>query len=274
MIFISRVFPLEERSGLNLKGEINTECIAHVTDRIEMNEFAKFHFNFWNLRNIFYKPIEALSNWELVKDSIFDVFKYFRSTPTCFTEDTKYSKCINSISIFKFELKNTSFRIQFLLELLIFLNELLQFLAKGKSVMALSKTEEPKTISDDQLQYINNFIVDCRANLNNIIPSKSKLRNDFIDDIILQENSYSIWKSNSCPPPPNHSKCDIQKRSKYIYDFTRFSSFEENKSEENDEKHIAEIPSLEDHLNILKEQLDPDECVEEEYRVSNSEVFE
>lgn len=271
MTFVSRVFPLEERSGLNLKGEINTDCMVNVSDRIEMNEFEKNYFNFWNLHNIFYKPNEALSNWELVKESISDVLKYFRSAPTCFTEDTKYSKCINSISIFKFELKNTNFRIQILLELLIFLNALLQFAADGRIVMALSKTEEAKTISDDQVQHINNFIVDCRNNLNNIIPSK--LGHDFIDDIILQENNYSIWKSNSCPPPPNHSRCDIQKKTKYNYDFTRFSSFEEKKSDMNDEKNTIEIPSLEDHLNILKEQLDPDECVEEEYRVSHSEVF-
>ena len=100
MIFISKVFPLDERSGLNLKGEINTESIIQIPNNIDLNDFEKFHFNFWNLHNIIYAPIEAVSSWDSVKESIAEVLNYFESNPTFYKEDIKQSKYINSITIF------------------------------------------------------------------------------------------------------------------------------------------------------------------------------
>lgn len=59
-VFLANVFPLSERSGVNLKGLFHTENVTTYDTDVEMqseNRFDEIYKDFWNLQTWFSQPV-------------------------------------------------------------------------------------------------------------------------------------------------------------------------------------------------------------------------
>lgn len=70
LLFLSKVFPSGERSGVNLRGDINVDNVTTM-EYVQFEESLDHFFRlFWRLQFFFYHPIQASisENWLLVKN--------------------------------------------------------------------------------------------------------------------------------------------------------------------------------------------------------------
>jgi THO complex subunit 1 len=60
-VFLANVFPLSERSGVNLKGLFHTENVTTFDEDVEMqdekNKFGELYREFWGLQTWFSQPV-------------------------------------------------------------------------------------------------------------------------------------------------------------------------------------------------------------------------
>jgi hypothetical protein len=70
-VFLANVFPLSERSGVNLKGLFHTENVTTFDEDVEMqdekNKFDEMYRDFWSLQTWFSQPVLLFDSKEFAK---------------------------------------------------------------------------------------------------------------------------------------------------------------------------------------------------------------
>lgn len=77
LLLISKAFPSNERSGVNLRGDLNLDNITPIDENISNSVDASLYSAFWRLQFFMYHPIQALisENWTTTKAvSFFTLF--------------------------------------------------------------------------------------------------------------------------------------------------------------------------------------------------------
>lgn len=64
LIILSKLFPLGERSGVNLRGDLNTENITAIEYEDASELSSDFYAQFWKLQEHLLQPVKVIqSNW-------------------------------------------------------------------------------------------------------------------------------------------------------------------------------------------------------------------
>lgn len=69
LIYLSRVFPSGERSGVNLRGDLNVDNTTTIDTVDHPDGVDAFYTAFWKMQYYMYHPIQALmsENWGTLK---------------------------------------------------------------------------------------------------------------------------------------------------------------------------------------------------------------
>lgn len=139
LIFLARLQPLSDRSGLNVQAAFNTANVTAVEDvqegATDSNGDAidkEFYQRFWGLQMVFQHPVEAMlpGPWAKAVASLkavaaeFDKLKLSASAPGAPdpTRPLPAVKYLSSSKLMRLQLQDAGFRRQFLVQALIFLH--------------------------------------------------------------------------------------------------------------------------------------------------------
>jgi len=187
-------------------------------------------------------------------------------------QETYFTKYLTSSKLLKLELRDVNFRIQILIQILILIQTLEiptkptdQLNEKQKIVLS-----ELKTRTKDLLEQTPN--------------GKEFTKN--ITNIIQRELNWITWKRDGCKPyekqilskgnKRKQMESHEQSETKHIKMGNPYLSRLWNIDVGNDvmmQKDRVQMPSLQEFLKPLEEQVAPDSGIEEEYKLKNNKVY-
>lgn len=168
LIVLAKLFPLSERSGLNIVSEFNSENTSiHNGDDSEKDAAAddghlkvsvNLHRNFWSLQDFFRQPTLCYdeNNWrQMTKCSseVLNVFSSFKLDEQAVLSKSQpyFAKYLTSRRLFQLELSDSNFRRCILIQFLIMFQYLKaivrfklekHFLSENQAQWVREKTEE------------------------------------------------------------------------------------------------------------------------------------
>ena len=305
LMLLSHMYPLGERSGVNLLGSFNTsngtaldEAAAGaeaVTDREGERVNTKLYRDVWGLQEYFCKPSLVLAGggagWKAVADKVDRVLKEFADhplgkgadTPGPNVDDTDSAKYLTNCRLLKLQLQDVLFRRQLLLQTLI----LLEF-CRGPRRDDKEKLR-PKQL--EELERLHKRTVGVLQATKKDGPAFAET----VAQILEREKLWIAWKKESCPPlekayaeeevkvPKNmvKKKRKAPARSSFMQHAVKlghpdldqlWNICEDNTSCLNYEDQ-GMVPSVRDYLNPVIDQADPEDMIEEAYKVKNDKVY-
>ncbi len=310
LLFISKAFPSGERSGANLRGDINTENVTPIEgdqgDSPEGFDYP-FYVSFWRLQFFMYHPVQALlsDNWGVIRKCLTDLFETFERTK-CLRSAVSgggeppqgeyhgalslqlYPKFLSDTRIFSLQLSDPNFRQVIIVQVAIFLQHLLAYSESEKNRPPSTRSLTVSLLSKDQELWITEFNRKILAQASLSLES-GKSFYEQLRWILKCERNWMEWKSSSCPPferDPEESFAILQAHREVFYNETelfdpqnlgsdelnRLWSHSNSKGSSSNSSTFSK-PSLREFFEALVEQLDPQSGVEEEYRLSRDEIF-
>lgn len=233
LIFLSSVFPLCDRSGVNQKGDFNvenhTEFEAQQVDLSAMDVVEDpnrandaLYNDFWSLQQYFSDPLKLLesSQFEILKSKIgivFDKFeglqaendkvnnssrrRYKESKPVARAPNNShhfFAKYLTSRNLFELELNDPFFRRQFLLQFLIVSHFISQCVSADPSLQGPNKSVQysPK-LSRSQEDWLLAAKTRSTKIMEKISP-QSKLFAKLVSTSMSHDKNWVGWKAESC----------------------------------------------------------------------------
>lgn len=169
-LFLSRLFPYGERSGMNLRGELNISNVTFIepiqssadSEMIYSLESVvscvekkssdalpySFYKDFWRLQSDFLHPIQTLQpqNWKKTISTMNLIFSLFENLRSVHMQDQKLissqsPKHMSSQKLLTLQLTDDIFRQTFLIQSFIFCHHILTFSAKNQLKFGSTKTD-------------------------------------------------------------------------------------------------------------------------------------
>uniref|UniRef100_A0A8C4Q391 THO complex 1 n=1 Tax=Eptatretus burgeri TaxID=7764 RepID=A0A8C4Q391_EPTBU len=328
-LFLARLFPLSEKSGLNLQSQFNLENVTVFNTReqestlcnkmleekedgmereegemgdddgqlsslpIDYNLYRKF----WSLQDYFRNPAQcyekvAWKTFQRFSDEVLQVFTSYKlddlqaskrkqgeSRPS--TDHVYFAKFLTSEKLMDLQLSDCNFRRHVLLQHLI-LFQYLKGSVKFKSSQLVLTNEQTLWI-DDTTTKVYQLLRET--------PQDGEKFAQAVEHILAREENWIVWKNEGCPSfvreRPSDSKSprvfrrrqtpeDFFSRSgnkKYLMgseELTRLWNICPDNMEACKAENREFLPSLEEFFEEAIEQAEPDNMVEEEYRVLNN----
>ncbi|XP_055490152.1 THO complex subunit 1 isoform X2 [Leucoraja erinacea] len=333
-LFLARLFPLSEKSGLNLQSQFNLENITvfntneqdstlglkHTEDKedgmeveegetgdeeppstcsvpIDYNLYRKF----WSLQDFFRNPLQCYEKifWKTFlkhSDEVLDVFRSYKLDDMQASkkkqEELKppgdahvyFAKFLTSEKLMDLQLNDSNFRRHILLQYLI----LFQYL-KGQVKFKSSYC----VLTDEQSLWIEDTTKAVYQLLKETPPDGDKFSR-MVEHILHSEDNWIAWKNEGCPsfvkerPPESKIPKPARKRpapeeffgrgpNKKVLmgneELTRLWNLCPDNMEACKSESREFMPSLEEFFDDAIEQADPENMVEEEYKVVNNSNY-
>ncbi|ORY79821.1 THO complex subunit 1 transcription elongation factor-domain-containing protein [Protomyces lactucae-debilis] len=210
LVFLSAVFPLSERSAVNLRGEFNTDNVTIYEKDDEALENPTFYAVFWSLQGYFCNPSALLvpgklnaflSSMDLTMATFDKLLEPFResdytATKSADTHDFFTPKFLTSRELLDLELSDITFRKHICTQALIVIGFLFSFSAdipitnkSFQSTFALQKEDaERLTALQDR---VRKYILALPAGIKFLAS---------VDALMKSDQQWLKWKSISCPP--------------------------------------------------------------------------
>ncbi|KAL4250311.1 hypothetical protein ABKN59_003143 [Abortiporus biennis] len=268
LTFLSRVFPLGERSGVNLRGEygpawegpgvfgeygkaevqvqpvkeetkeedakmqVDEEKPEGESEKQEEEQKDDFYNTFWSLQYPFSRPtmFAQPQTFGQFKDAVNKVLPVIKEAtakeralmgsktslsststkrkrePDGITEaagkDYFFAKYLTSPELLDLEISDTHFRRQFLFQLLILLNHLLQFTKTLKAEWASTKNRSLHmnfTLEGEDAQWVQETIIKAYEELRQTAPNGRAFA-ETVHVILDREKNWVKWKNDLCAP--------------------------------------------------------------------------
>nr|CAH8847205.1 unnamed protein product [Trichobilharzia regenti]CAH8847208.1 unnamed protein product [Trichobilharzia regenti] len=230
-LFLTRLFPLDEKSGLNFMSNFNSEKNIlynknpdpsvfrhhlphdHSCDDIEEGEMtdsvtplevdAGLYVKFWSLQEFFKSPVLCYENSKWLKftsstDTVLDIFSSIKlmtaeENDACSQSSSrKFSKYLTSEKLLDLQLMDPSFRRYILVQLLI----LFQYLTTTVKFKTMDQV-----LSEDQQSWVNQrreaVIRLLSSNSSSTSPSGTFVST--VEHILEREGYWNRWKNDGCP---------------------------------------------------------------------------
>ncbi|RKP20438.1 hypothetical protein ROZALSC1DRAFT_28066 [Rozella allomycis CSF55] len=292
-LFLSKNLTLCDRSGVNMTGNFN---ISNITKYDEESDDLAYK-TFWHMQFLYSNPtlcFQAL-NLQLLKKGLEETFKLFEQNPIDNTlTDEQFvfqTKHITSKKTFDRLLRYQKFRREILIQIIIVLNYLLSkprdVNSKGSTVSTpvVASKQPLKVLNESQEALLNDFRKQALRALEKTTPNGRAL---YVTArrMIKSEQHWADWKAEGCQsfekPKASLNFVDKRKIKSYniddIYNEQNFGTEElsrlwKNESNFNNYEYLknnTKLPRFEDYLEDLKEQMNPEDDIEKEYRLSNN----
>uniref|UniRef100_UPI00398F6768 THO complex subunit 1 isoform X2 n=1 Tax=Pristiophorus japonicus TaxID=55135 RepID=UPI00398F6768 len=333
-LFLARLFPLSEKSGLNLQSQFNLENVTvfntneqdstlglkHTEDRddgmeveegetgdeeppttcsvpIDYNLYRKF----WSLQDFFRNPLQCYEkiSWKTFlkhSDEVLDVFRSYKLDDMQASkkkqeelkppgqEHVYFAKFLTSEKLMDLQLNDSNFRRHILLQYLI-LFQYLKGQVKFKSSYCVLTDEQSLWIEDTTKAVYQLF---------KETPPDGEKFSSMVEHILHSEENWIAWKNEGCPsfvkerPPESKVPKPARKRpapedffgkgpSKKVLmgneELTRLWNLCPDNMEACKSESREFMPTLEEFFEEAIEQADPENMVEEEYKVVNNSNY-
>ncbi len=291
LLLLSRIFPSDERSGVNLRGDYNVENITSidpapshteltvyslesVISAIENRENCLLPFSiysdFWKLQSFFLHPYQAISSDNLkfvtkMTSFICALFDQVKSISNTHSGEDEFPcpKFASSRRLLGIQLNDTSFRQTIVVQLLVFLTNITEIMVKAGDDTKM------------QSEYIA-VVQELTKKLYWIL--NQSCLHKLVGWIQKGERNWVEWKQASCPPLVNISQEEETTSSFHVNSIQTLEENEVGSKEltrlwSNQKLNQSSRPSLEFLLKPLVEQLDPSEKIELEYRLSADPIY-
>ncbi|XP_078396740.1 THO complex subunit 1 isoform X4 [Cetorhinus maximus] len=333
-LFLARLFPLSEKSGLNLQSQFNLENVTvfntneqdstlglkHTEDRedgmeveegetgdeeptttcsvpIDYNLYRKF----WSLQDFFRNPLQCYEkiSWKTFlkhSDEVLDVFRSYKlddmqaskkkheELKSPGEEHVYFAKFLTSEKLMDLQLNDSNFRRHILLQYLI-LFQYLKGQVKFKSSYCVLTDEQSLWIEDTTKAVYQLF---------KETPPDGENFSSMVEHILHSEENWIAWKNEGCPsfvkerPPESKVPKPARKRpapedffgkgpgKKVLMgneELTRLWNLCPDNMEACKSESREFMPTLEEFFEEAIEQADPENMVEEEYKVVNNSNY-
>ncbi|XP_067887833.1 THO complex subunit 1 isoform X2 [Heterodontus francisci] len=333
-LFLARLFPLSEKSGLNLQSQFNLENITvfntneqdstlglkHTEDRedgmeveegetgdeeppttcsvpIDYNLYRKF----WSLQDFFRNPLQCYEkiSWKTFlkhSDEVLDVFRSYKLDDMQASkkkqeelkppgeEHVYFAKFLTSEKLMDLQLNDSNFRRHILLQYLI-LFQYLKGQVKFKSSYCVLTDEQSLWIEDTTKAVYQLF---------KETPPDGEKFSSMVEHILHSEENWIAWKNEGCPSfvkerPPESKVPKLTRKRPAPEDFfgkgpgkkvlmgneelTRLWNLCPDNMEACKSESREFMPTLEEFFEEAIEQADPENMVEEEYKVVNNSNY-
>ncbi|XP_002156883.3 THO complex subunit 1 [Hydra vulgaris] len=324
-LFLAQLFPVEEKSALNLMSNFHLENVTlFKTEKLDFDEIQpndsvedrelvnnpvdyNLYIKFWTLQDYFVNPSKCYTKegWNLINTNISEVLKIFTSFKLEFnvrkrksidmpidvdqikqTANNYFAKYLTNEKLFNFQLNDSNFRRNFLVQVLI----LFQYLS------GTSKFKAPnQVLNDTQTNWINET-TDIVYNSICETPPDGKKFCETIKHILSREENWINWKNEGCPSfakvksstetevAPKKAKRSIGddfvlNQSKKInmgtLELTRLWNLNpDNLASAKVESRLKFLPNLKDFFEKAIEQADPNAGIEDEYKLVKQPNFQ
>ncbi|XP_005995775.1 THO complex subunit 1 [Latimeria chalumnae] len=333
-LFLARLFPLSEKSGLNLQSQFNLENVTvfntnelestlglkHIDDKDEGMEVEEgemgddeapttcsipidynLYRKFWSLQDYFRNPLQCYEkvSWKTFlkfSDEVLAVFKSFKLDDMQASkkkleelkvkgrEHVYFAKFLTSEKLMDLQLSDSNFRRHILLQYLI----QFQYL-KGQVKFKSSNC----VLTDEQSLWIEDTTKTVYQLLKETPPDGEKFAS-VVEHILSTEENWNTWKNEGCPsfvkerPPDSKSARPPRKRpapeeflgkgsNKKILmgseELTRLWNLCPDNMEACKADSREFMPALEEFFEEAIEQADPENMVEDEYKVVNNSNY-
>ncbi|KAM9308346.1 THO complex subunit 1 [Gastrophryne carolinensis] len=332
-LFLARLFPLSEKSGLNLQSQFNLENVTvynlnenestlgqkQVEDKEEGMEIEEgetgddeapnsssipidynLYRKFWSLQDFFRNPVQCYdkSSWKTFlkfSEEVLAVFKSYKLDDTQASrkkiEDLKsggehvyFAKFLTSEKLMDLQLSDSNFRRHILVQYLI----LFQYL-KGQVKFKSSNY----VLLDDQSLWIEDTTKVIHQLLCETPPDGERF-SKMVEHVFNTEENWNAWKNEGCPSfvkerAPDSKPLKVARKRPAPEDFLGKGSSKKilmgneeltrlwNLCPDNIEACKSEsrefMPTLEQFFEEAIEQADPENMVEDEYKVVNNSNY-
>eukprot|EP00062_Callorhinchus_milii_P015532 gi/632965882/ref/XP_007899112.1/ PREDICTED: THO complex subunit 1 isoform X2 [Callorhinchus milii] len=333
-LFLARLFPLSEKSGLNLQSQFNLENVTVFNtseqestlglkqmevaeDGMEVEEGEmgdeepattcsvpidyNLYRKFWSLQDFFRNPLQCYEKitWKTFlkySDEVLDVFRSYKLDDMQASKRKQdefkpqkdahvyFAKFLTSEKLMDLQLNDSNFRRHILLQYLI----LFQYL-KGQVKFKSSYC----VLTDEQTLWIEDTTKGVHQLLKETPPDGDKF-SSMVEHILHSEENWIAWKNEGCPSfvkeRPSESKVPKPTRkrpapedffgkgpSKKIFmgneELTRLWNLCPDNMEACKSESREFMPALEEFFEDAIEQADPENMVEEEYKVVNNSNY-
>lgn len=298
-LFLVNLFPLSEKSALNLMSHFNldnvTQFSKHATGNIDYNLYSKL----WTLQDFFRLPVQCYSSekWKKFTESLTDVMEAFASykledvggnrkqkvVSAAAIDDSHYfAKYLTSEKLMHLQLGDNHFRRHVLIQTLVvfdYLTSEVKF--KGPN----------HVLSDAQQKWIQETTVKVLQLLEETPPDGSNFTAN-VKHILEREHNWISWKNDGCPSfiPENATTFNIPNRKRRAGDSVSTPLQAKKLDLGNDElsrlwnlnpdnlkackaQNRIYVPEMTSFFEEALEQFDPEAQIEDEYKLVNKPNF-
>ncbi|XP_074843452.1 THO complex subunit 1 isoform X2 [Carettochelys insculpta] len=310
-LFLARLFPLSEKSGLNLQSQFNLENVTvfntneqestlgqkHTEERDEGMEVEEgemgddeaptscsipidynLYRKFWSLQDYFRNPVQCYEKilWKTFlkySEEVLAVFKSYKLDDTQASrkkleelktggEHVYFAKFLTSEKLMDLQLSDSNFRRHILLQYLI----LFQYL-KGQVKFKSSNyvlTDEQSLWIEDTTKLVYQLLSEN--------PPDGERFSKMVEHILNTEENWNTWKNEGCPSfvkerPSDSKPTRLVRKRPAPEDFLGKGP---NKKILMGKEYM---PTLEEFFEEAIEQADPENMVENEYKVVNNSNY-
>lgn len=202
-MLLAQIFPISERSGLNLQSQFNTENVTEYSSEekegvMETDSEVSFLFyqTLWGMQDYFRNPNQISSDvqWKKMEESIKEICRVFESykhegSSQSATGETYFAKFLTSERLLPLQISDANFRRHILVQCLTLFRYLLADVKFKPNKLILS---EPR----------KHWIRDTTANIYTILSETPPSGPQFVkhvQSVLTYEDKWSKWKNEGCP---------------------------------------------------------------------------
>ena len=224
LLFLSKVFPLSERSALNLRGAFNldnelpideplpsdlplqgsvdTKTVLAGLDDDKTPISYPFYARFWQFQSFCVNPSSVFPQWSTFTSMVVDIVSLFEaiqplvasSSPTPSTVNDVHPKYLSSRRLLKYQLRDAGFKLRISSQLYLLFGHLLDTLQQPSTV--------EEKVRNKQLEFtkygltkvgslVQRFATECGPERINY--------EETMRSILSAETFWVDWKRNNCP---------------------------------------------------------------------------
>jgi len=303
LMFLSTCFPLAHKSAVNLVGSYNetnvTEYEAEEDVKSDVVVNYTLYKRFWDLQRYFMSKslrdggcLQNSKSWNEFVEVSNSVLTAFESNPfleaqTGHPQDKSFfsTKYLSSGRLLSLQLRDPTMRRNILCQFLILFNEL---------DIKKQENEIPAILVNKLINDKKNGLNALRERVLSLLrdtPPNGKKFVDDIDGILKREVSWVRWKRAGCPdferPSVKERKFSDQELARRNAKETIRSRLEEKKKtncslwrsklatwkEDLSDPEVNAVPTLETFLEPMREAMDPENCIEDEYHPKHDDIY-
>ncbi|XP_063674666.1 THO complex subunit 1-like [Bolinopsis microptera] len=297
-IMLAKIFPISERSGLNLQSQFNLENMTEYNTSSENSETPMdtdskevtflFYQTLWSIQDYFRNPnqISNDAHWKKMEDTvneicrIFENYKHEGSCPVS-NEEAYFAKFLTSERLLTLQISDSNFRRHILVQILTLFQYLTGDVKFKPNKLVLS---EPRKL------WIRDTTNKIYSVLSDTPPEGDKFV-QHIKSILKYEEKWSKWKNEGCPALSKLPDKTLQAKQKNLKRSVKAMDLSSDKfdlcnqtltdlwnicpdntaaCQDSNRKFTPEtFKFFEDSI----EQLEPDSGVEKEYYLTNETAF-
>ncbi|PAA77846.1 hypothetical protein BOX15_Mlig024300g3, partial [Macrostomum lignano] len=294
-LFFSRLFPLDDKSGINFMSHFNADFVNYAKSAESEpagSGHTAFYMKFWTLQQYFRQPALCYqaANWSNLctsVDTLLDTFAGMKIEAVRDSSDQFYPYYLTSQRLLDLQLLDHRFRRALLVQLLV----LLQYLVAHVKFKSADQQLKP-----DQADWVAATKQRAFAILRETPPDAEEFAK-LVEHVLEREELWSQWKNDSCPsivrdPPADEPEADKlqqqragrKRRPNVLVDRDGHKLFRfanprltqlwrlcpDNMEAAKDREFTPELqPFFADAID----EADPEQLVEEQYKRVNSESW-